>query len=139
MKDIYLIIHFIGMAMALGTSFANLFSGPALARLPKDEAIRIALHNSVLVRMGQTGLSLLIISGILLLIPLWDTLSHCAFFLTKMGLVVILTILVMMIGGHVQKAKTADPEVHLARVPLLGKLAFLIGITIVILAVLVFH
>lgn len=139
MKDILLILHFIGLAMAMGTSFANLFLGPPLARLPKEEAIRILLHNSILVRMGQIGLVLLIVSGILLLIPLWETLSHCALFLTKMGLVVILTILVILIGGHVKKAKMADPEIHLPKVPPLGKLAFIIGIAIVVLAVLVFH
>lgn len=139
MKDIYLIFHFIGLAMALGTSFANLFLSRKLAKLPQEEATRLSLHTSVLVRMGQTGLALLILSGIFLLIPLWPTLSHCAFFLTKLVLVVILTILVMIIGGHIQKAHQGDAAIHLAKVPVLGKVAFIIGIIIVILAVNVFH
>ncbi len=139
MKDVYLILHFIGLAMGLGTSFANLFLGISLSKLPREEAMRISMHTSVLVKMGQIGLALLILSGVLLLIPEWEKLSHCAFFLTKMALVAILTYLIFKISGHIQDAKIAEPEVHLAKIPLLGKLAFVISILIVVLAVLVFH
>ncbi len=139
MKDVYLILHFIGLAMGLGTSFANLFLGRSLSKLPREEAMKISMHTSVLVKMGLTGLGLLIVSGVLLLIPEWETLSHCAFFLTKLALVAVLTFLILRINGHIQDAKIGDPEIHMAKIPLLGKLSFIISIIIVVLAVLVFH
>ncbi|MCF8239117.1 MAG: hypothetical protein K9I85_13230 [Saprospiraceae bacterium] len=139
MKDVFLILHFIGLAMGLGTSFANLFLGISLSKLPREEAVRISMHTIVLAKMGQIGLALLILSGVFLLIPEWDKLSHCALFLTKMALVVILTFLIMRISGHIQDAKMGEPGVHLAKIPVLGKLAFITSILIVIMAVLVFH
>jgi hypothetical protein len=34
MRDFMLILHFIGLAMGLGTSFANMYLGRAASKLP---------------------------------------------------------------------------------------------------------
>ena len=71
MKDAMLIIHFIGLAMGLGTSFAHAFLGKTISKLEQSEAAKFRSQIMVLSQMGYTGALFLIVSGIYLLVPYW--------------------------------------------------------------------
>ena len=57
MRDIMLIIHFIGLAMGLGTSLAFMFLGIASSKMEKKDAEQFTLKTLVLSRMGHIGLT----------------------------------------------------------------------------------
>lgn len=139
MRDTMLIIHFIGLAMGLGTSFANMFIGMASAKMEQTEAMKFRMNAMVISRMGHIGLGLLIISGIFLMTPYWNALTETPLLMLKLLLVVLLTTLVWIITTTANKLKRGDPTAKPQRLEPLGKTALVTALIIVVLAVMIFH
>lgn len=139
MKDVMLITHFIGLALGLGTSFAFMFLGMASSKMEKAEAQKFLINSFALSKMGNIGLILLFISGGYLMTPYWSVLTHVPLLMVKLTLFLVLGGLIGYISALVKKAKQGDTEVYLQKISMLGKFAMLTGLTIVVLAVLVFH
>ena len=139
MREILLIIHFIGLAMGIGTSFGFMFLGKAAAKLPKEEGLKFVLNSFALSKMGHTGLVLLVLSGLMLMMPYWGTLLTTPLLMLKLSFVLVLGALVGIISANAKKAQKGDPLKYLPKVRKLGPISLLVSITIVILAVLVFH
>jgi uncharacterized membrane protein len=139
MREVMLIVHFIGLAMGLGTSMAFIFLGIASSKMEKDEAQKFRLNTFALTKMGNIGLILLIISGGYLMTPYWSILTTTPLLMMKLVLVLALAAFIGIIGSFVKKAKKGDAESYLKKIPLLGKLALLTALTIVVLAVYIFH
>ena len=139
MRDLMLIVHFIGLTMALGAGFANLFLGVAASKLEPAERGKFMSNTMILMRMGQTGLGLLLLSGFYLITPLWKTLGEMPVLIAKLCLVGILVILVSVITVVARKAQQQGDAATLMKLKPFGILNFFVGITIVVLAVLSFH
>ena len=139
MHDLFLFFHFIGLAMAVGTGFANLFLASVAGKLEPAEKGTFMSRTMVLARMGQIGLGLLIISGLYLITPYWATLSSMPTLIAKLTCVVLLIIMVTIISLIVRKAKKENNPALFAKLKPLGIINFIIGLTIVVLAVLTFH
>jgi len=140
MRDFLLILHFIGLAMGLGTSFGYMFLGMAGAKLEKTEALKFRVNTLALSRMGQIGLALLVVSGLFLMGPFWGMLSEMYLLIAKLVLVLVLTGLIGVSSSLSRKiTSAADAEPILNRMAPLGKMSLLTALAIVILAVLVFH
>jgi uncharacterized membrane protein len=139
MRDLMLIIHFIGLAMAIGTGFANLFLGVAASKLEPAEKRSFMSKTMILGRMGQIGLGLLILSGLYLITPYWKVLGMMPLLIAKLILVALLLISVSLILFIVRKSKKRGNPALLAKIKPIGMLNFLLGLTIVVLAVLIFH
>ncbi len=134
-----LIIHFIGLAMGLGTSFGFMFLGMASVKMQKEEGLKFRLDTMSLSRMGHIGIVLLIVSGIALMTPYWNVLASTPLLITKLVLVVVLAALIGIITSIGKKASQDDAETQLKKIEPLGKIALLTGVMIVILAVYIFH
>ena len=139
MKDVMLIIHFIGLAMGIGTSLAFMFLGIASSKMEKEAAQEFRLNTFALSKMGHIGLVLLLISGGYLMTPYWKILTSSPLLMAKLILVLALAAFIGIISSTAKKAKKGDAETHLKKIELLGKLALLTGLTIVVLAVYIFH
>ena len=134
-----LIIHFLGLAMGLGTSFAFMFLGIAGSKMDKEEGTKFALKTFALGTMGHIGLVMLIISGLYLMTPYWNALSSMPMLLAKLLLVLVLTIAVIVANVYTRRAKGGETEANLKKIASVGKITLLSGIGIVLLAVLIFR
>ena len=139
MREVMLILHFIGLTMGMGTSFAHAFLGIATSKMSADEATKFRMHSLVLSKMGHTGIGLLIVSGLYLITPYWKTLPSSPLLIAKLTLVIILLIVLTLISLTAKKAKQGDAEVHLKKIQQLGKITLPLSIIIVILAIYIFH
>jgi hypothetical protein len=139
MRDLFLVIHFIGLAMAVGTGFANLFLAAAAAKLEPAERGSFMAKTTILIRMGHTGLGLLILSGFYLMTPHWSSLAEMPSLIAKLVLVGIQIIMVTTISLLIRKAKKQNDPTVLSKLRPLRLIIFFIGITIVIFAVMSFH
>jgi uncharacterized membrane protein len=139
MRETMLILHFIGLSMGLGTSFAHAFLGIATAKMSPEEVIKFRVHSLVLSNMGNVGLGLLVVSGLYLITPYWSILTSLPLLMGKLVLVVVLTILILMINTFARRARNGDAEFYLKKMEKLGKMTLIIALTIVVLAVCVFH
>jgi hypothetical protein len=138
MRDIMLIIHFTGLAMGLGTSFANLFLGMASEKMEPEEAKKFRMNAMALSRMGHIGITLLIVSGLYLMTPYWSMLPEMPLLVSKLVLVAILVVLVIIITNMGNRIKKGDFS-RAAMMPTLGKFTLFTAMLIVVVAVLVFH
>ena len=134
-----LITHFVGLAMGLGTGFANMFLGIASAKIEANDAKKFRLHTLVLSRMGHIGLVLLVLSGIFLMTPYWSILPSSPLLIAKLALVVVLATVVALIGSAGAKARTGDADAQFKKIQPLGKITLVVSLLIVILAAAVFH
>ncbi len=133
-----LMIHFIGLAMGLGTSFTHAFLGKTISSLEKDEARKFRNQIKALSQMGSIGTILLLVSGIYLLIPFLPILFSLPLLILKLVLFIILVILIVLINQGAKKNYKNNTEDNLNRIELMGKFAMIIGIIIVIVAVNIF-
>ena len=134
-----LILHLIGLAMGLGTSFAHAFLANTLSKLEPREAAKFRTHSKGLSQMGTVGTVLLLVSGIYLLIPFWPVITTLPLLILKLVLFVILVVLIFFINQGARNNYHNQDEGNLKRIELMGKFAMVIGVTIVILAVNVFE
>ncbi len=139
MRETMLMLHFIGLAMGLGTSFAHAFLGSTISKMDRNEAKKFRHQIIALNKMGHVGILLLLISGIYLIIPYWPIITSFPLLIIKLILVLVLIILILLIGQGARKNYKNNAEGNLKRIGFMGKLALLIGITIVIVAINVFH
>lgn len=138
MRDVMLIIHFIGLAMGLGTSFAMMFLSIGASKMSQEEAGKFMINASIVTKMGHIGLVLLLISGGYLMTPYWSVLINMPTLLAKLILYVVLGGLIGIMSAALKKAKKGQQE-QLLKIKKLGPIALLTGITIVVLAVSTFH
>jgi hypothetical protein len=139
MRDAMLFFHFLGLVLAMGSGFSSFVIGVSNKDLPKEEAPKFMLRLRALGHMGATGLILLIISGGYLATPYWSDIEYMPFFIAKLSLVAVLTVLVVMMDRRWRKAVKNNGGPDLAALPKLGRLAFPVGILILLFAVLSFH
>ena len=139
MREVMLTLHFLGLTMGLGTSFAHLFLSTATSKMEESEAGKFQMGTLALSRMGHIGIALLVISGLYLITPYWKVISSMPMLIVKLSLVVLLIILVSILSNAAKKAKKSGSPDALKRIIPIGKATFFIGIAIVIIAVYVFR
>lgn len=139
MRDVMLIVHFIGIAMTVGYIFVLAFQSLASSKMDDKEAdnFRLSLLNINI--LGNIGIGVLILSGGYLMTPYWKMLSFMPLLIVKLVLVLVLAGLIGFLGATGKKAKKENNLALLSKIDLLTKLSFAISMVIVILAVLVFH
>jgi uncharacterized membrane protein len=142
MLDFLLILHFIGLALGVGTGFAMLTLGLATADMPPADRGAFMRRASVITRNGAIGLTLLILSGVGLVLARGVSMVMAwggPMFHIK------LTLVAIMIGvfGYLQvllrQSRSADGAAAAARIPLLSRVMLVLGVSVVVFAVLAFH
>ena len=143
MYDLLLMIHFIGLAMGVGTSFAMMTLGRVAASMEPAERATFFGRVGVLAKNGSIGLTLLIASGIGMLldrgVSVMFTIGGAAFH-AKLTLVVILSGCLgysQVLRKRMREGK--DPARAAAILPKLGQGMLLLGVATVVAAVAAFH
>lgn len=142
MRDFLLFVHFIGLALGLGTSFAFFALGIATRNLPPAEKGPFFLKLTVLSRNGSIGLGLLLLSGVALFFlngPAATLAAGGLWFKVKLGLIVILLGMVGYIDSLLARSKREGGGPAMARIPKISRFSLLTTILIVLTAVLAFH
>jgi uncharacterized membrane protein len=140
--DFLLFLHFIGLAMGVGTSFAMMRLGMATKDMPLDERAKFFLRAFALSKNGSIGLGLLILTGIGMWANKgWSTIMQLGggMFHAKLTLVLILCGLVGFSQVLIKKARQANGGPVMAKIPKLGMAMMVTGVLIVLFAVLAFH
>lgn len=142
LHDILLVLHFIGLALGVGTGLANITLGIATRDMDTESRTKFFLRAFALGKNGSYGLLLLIVTGVGLMvqrgIPETFAWGGGAFHL-KLTLVVVMIGLLGYMQSLVKKAKAAQGGPTMAQIPRAGKAMLVLGISTVICAVFAFH
>lgn len=142
MQDTLLIIHFLGLALGVGTSFAMMRIGMALRDASPAERGQVMKYALSISKNGGLGLGLLILSGLAMLFTrgvstVFGAGGHA--FHVKLLLVVIMSGLVGYSQVQVKRLREQQDPAAAATLQKLGPLMLFTGLGIVITAVLAFH
>jgi hypothetical protein len=142
MQDFLLIIHFVGLALGVGTSFATLRLGFAAKDLAPAERAQFFKPVMTLGKNGSLGLALLIASGLGMLFTRGPTAvfsSGGVAFHVKLTLVVVLAGLLGFTQVLIKRAREKQDAKAMATLAKVGPVMLLTGLGIVVAAVLAFH
>ena len=142
MYDVWLMLHFIGLALGVGTGFAMFTLGLATADMAPADRGAFMRRAFALSRNSSIGLTLLILSGVGLVmsrgvdvVMAWGG----PMFHIKLTLVVVMMGLFGYMQVLIKKAKGSDGAAAMARLPLISKVMLLLGLAVIVSAVLAFH
>ena len=137
--EVLLILHFLGLAMGLSVSFANMVMGGVIGRAAPAERAILGRFPSAMSVVGKIGLATLWITGMLLFKQRGTSFGAMPWqFHAKLTAVVLLTVLVIYIHTLEGRSKRGDVAAG-ARIPTVGKGTLLLAVTAVIFAVLTFR
>jgi len=142
MFDLLLALHFIGLALGVGTSFAFMNLGIANKDLPLPDRAAFFLKTFALSKNGSIGLVLLIISGVGMMFVKGPSVVMAlggGMFQAKLVLVVALIGFVGYMQTLMRKARLENGGPVMEKIPKVGRFGLLLGVAIIILAVLAFH
>lgn len=143
MYDVLLMLHFIGLAMGVGTSFAMLTLGSTARKLPPEERGVFFGRIGGLAKNGSIGFLLLIASGIGMLLERGASVMFRVgggAFHVKLTLVVILAGALgysQVLRKRLRESGGTGPAMSI--VPKLGMAMLALGLGIIVTAVLAFH
>ena len=143
MYDLLLILHFIGIALSVGTGFAFMALGIGTKGMALPERGAFMLRAFIIGRNGSIGLVLLLLSGIGMVM------IHGGFavvgqqygwpFRIKMILVLVIIGLVGYMESLMKKAKRDKGGPVIAKIPKVGPILLFTALSVIVCAVLAFH
>jgi uncharacterized membrane protein len=137
-NQVLLILHFLGLAMGLSVSFSNLVMGGLMARTAPSEQVVLARFPPMMIRVGDIGLTLLWITGLTLVFTKYGGFGVMPWqFHVKLTAVVILSALIGYIHSLMRQARNGNGAAA-ARIPTVGRVAFLFALTAIVFAVATF-
>ena len=133
-----LVMHFLGLVMGLSVSIANAVMGALMAKSAPDERAILGRFPPLMSRIGKTGLTLLWLSGVVLVETRWGGFATLPWqFHVKLTAVVLLTIAVTYIHLQERRMRRGDATAA-ARLQKASKVAALFALTALVFAVLTF-
>lgn len=139
MRDFMLVAHFSGLIIGAGTSFASLLLGVLSTKYDKERREQFLVSIFPLKYASNVGLSVLLISGLVLLSPYYNVLDQMLLAIIKLCLVATLILLSTYNVTLMRKVKAGEVSENLKKLALIGKISFAISVGIVFSAVYSFH
>lgn len=137
--EVLLVLHFLGLAMGLSVSFANMVMAMIIGRATLPDRAVLLRFPPAMSRVGKIGLTLLWGTGLLMFVQRGTSFGAMPWqFHAKLTAVVLLTLLVGYITVLEGQVRRGDARAA-ARIATVGKGTLLMAVTAVIFAVLTFH
>jgi hypothetical protein len=139
---VLLMIHFLGLALGVGTSFAMLRLGMASRDLEPAERAKFMIRASAVSKNGGIGVGLLVLSGLGMLFmrgPASVFATGGPAFHVKLTLVVILAGVLGYSQVLTKRAREAGGGPALAALPKVGAALLFLSVAIVVAAVIAFQ
>jgi uncharacterized membrane protein len=138
MNEILLILHFLGFGAGMAASVGN-FTIMMLIQASPGDAPVLSKVPPRLARVGQVGLGVLWITGVIMVWSIWGGPGNLDWaFWVKFVCVVLLTGVAIYLDLTIRKVRAGDTAAA-AQLPLFGRVAAGLLLLIVVFAVIAFH
>ena len=139
MKQILLLLHFLGLISGTGAGLAVYVIGMLAGRF--DPACRrdVLIHLFPLRYLSYFGLLLLILSGGMMISPYWPGIAGNHWLVAKLALVFVLVALAAIGAYQMHRIKLGKGESAFKMLGLAGKLSLVASLAVVLCAVYSFH
>jgi hypothetical protein len=138
---VLLVLHFLGLAMGLSTSFGNIVIAGLINKAAPAERPVLVRFPPAMSRVGSIGLTLLWLTGLGMILTKWGGFGNVVnmpwTFHAKLTLVAILTGVIGYLHAIQPRIESGDAAAF-ARAQAFGKVAFALAVAVVVLAVISF-
>jgi len=138
MREVMLIIHFVGMILAIGPVSVFLLSRMATSKMEEKQSAVFLQGLFRLNTIGHIGITLALISGGYLMTPYWGQLGSMPRLIAKLSIFVVLLFTLSMISVTSRKLRNHEPGSSVRKTMNWTRISFIAGLIIVILAAIVF-
>lgn len=138
LAQLFLIIHLLAIAMALGISFSNIVGFRVAKSLGGDKALGIAAHRESLLPYGDIFFVTIIASGLVLLWGIGGGQGLSPWFHAKMGAVAIWVIVYIAMRWRIRNYLANRDMALIARIQLFAHIAITAAIIALVCAVMAF-
>lgn len=139
MKDIYLLVHFVGLIVGAGTGFAVFAISYLAPKFPVANRREVLIQLFPLRYISYIGLLLLIGSGIALSVQMGGEVARQAGFIVKMGFVAVIAAASVFGIVQMRRARGSADNDAFKLLGYAGKASFASSMAVVICAVYTFH
>jgi uncharacterized membrane protein len=134
-----LFLHFLGLALGLSVSFANLVMAGLLAKAAPPEKAVLSRFPPVMSQLGRIGVLLLWVTGVTLVYSKWGGFAALPWqFHVKLAAVVLLTITVVYAHRLERRVQAGDAAAG-ARMGTLGKVVTVLALVAIAFAIQTFN
>ena len=133
-----LFLHFLGLALGVGSGFAQVTLGMAARDMAQPERVQFMMRALALGKNGSIGFLLLVLSGIGMMSMRGVTATlqwGGGAFHAKLTLIVLMIAVFGYLQVLVRRVRAAGGGPGMARLPLVGRLMLLLGVATMICAV----
>ncbi len=139
MKDIFLLVHFLGLIIGTGAGFAVFVISYLAPAFPAEGRREVLIKLFPLRYISYIGLLLLILSGGALIGPLWPQLDQLAWFAVKMVFVAVIAAASIFGMFLMRRARQSADNKAFKLLGYAGKASFASSLVVVACAVYTFH
>jgi hypothetical protein len=133
-----LILHFLGLALSLGTMLAFLVMRSSCSKVSNSEYEILFLNTRNMLRLSHLGLGLMLISGGALMTPYWSSLGHMPLLHIKFTVYFIWYGTLIALSVNTRRARRSEFRLCNPRIGFLSYMCVLFGILAISLAVMQF-
>lgn len=138
LNEVLLILHFVGLAMGLAVPFSSMVMQGLVAKAAPPEQPVLMRFPFAMSRVGDIGLMLLLVTGVTMVFTKYGGFAIMPWqFHVKLAAVALLVALVGYIHVLMGKARKGDAAAA-ARIPIVGRVTFLLALIAVVFGVLTF-
>lgn len=139
MREFMLILHFVGVALSLGTVFAFLIIRKTCSKITVSESEQLLRNAKKLVIFSHIGLGILFISGGYLMTPYWKVLTTMPLLPIKFTVYAIWLYTLILMSFHIRKSVRNYNTLCNPTIGFLSLVSLIFGLLAVCLAVIQFH
>lgn len=134
-----LILHFLGLALSLGSMITFLVMRRNCSKVNNSEADYLLLSTRSVLRLSHIGLGIMFITGGALMTPYWSTLAHMPLLHIKFTIFILWYATIIALSIYTKKVRNSDMKLCNPRIGFLSFVSVLFGILAISMAVLQFN
>jgi len=139
MQTPMLILHFIGLALSMGSMIAFLVMRRSCSKVNSSESDYLLQNTKGVLKLSHIGLGIMFISGGALMTPYWSALAQMPLLHIKFTIFVLWYATLIALSIYMRKAQRSEMKLCNPRIGFLSYVSVLFGLIAISMAVLQFQ
>lgn len=139
MRTPMLILHFLGLALSMGSMITFLVMRRSCSKVTNSESEHLLNNTKSVLKLSHIGLGIMFITGGALMTPYWAALAQMPLMHIKLTIFVLWYATLIALSIYTKKARRSEMKLCNPRIGFLSYISILFGLLAISLAVMQFH
>lgn len=139
MRISMLILHFLGLALSMGSMITFLVMRRSCSKVTSSESEHLLNNTKSVLKLSHIGLGIMFITGGALMTPYWSALAQMPLLHIKFTIFVLWYATLIALSVYIRKARRSELKLCNPRIGFLSYISILFGLLAISMAVLQFQ